>query len=88
MNRRKRRKAKVQSRGYLDPCLKAWGKGTISGAGLHHVFVEHDHWCAIHQGGACNCHPNVHTVRHQGSEVIEIDDDDDDDDAGRRHSKS
>jgi hypothetical protein len=26
---------------------------------LYHVAVLHDDWCAIFNGGGCNCHPTV-----------------------------
>jgi hypothetical protein len=35
--------------------------------------VFHDEWCAIHQGRACNCFPDV--VVRDGSDVITIDED-------------
>jgi hypothetical protein len=34
-------------------------EGKIAGSGLHHVNIAHDRWCAIDEGGLCNCNPDV-----------------------------
>ena len=33
-------------------------------AGLYHVDVFHDDWCAIWQGRKCNCDPHLVTQKH------------------------
>jgi len=29
--------------------------------GVHMVEVQHDHWCRIFKGKACNCNPDIKT---------------------------
>jgi hypothetical protein len=40
--------------------------------GVHLTTVEHDDWCAIYQGGDCNCVPNI-SVSHPSGDVTIID---------------
>jgi hypothetical protein len=61
MNRRERRRAAAIKRkqiGYGHRVLAAFANGSVSlkpGGGLYHAIIQHDSWCAIYQGGGCNC---------------------------------
>jgi len=39
-------------------------------------MIEHDRWCSIYKGGACNCVPNISLVpADDAGEVFVVDDD-------------
>ncbi len=54
--------------GYLDKILKLQRERPIlQTAGVHHIEVRHDSWCALLQGtGKCNCHPEVSYLATEG----------------------
>jgi hypothetical protein len=70
MNRRDRRRAATIGRriGYEHRLVAAAGN---LGPGVHHATVEHDGWCAIYQGGQCNCVPNITISGPDGVTVID-----------------
>jgi hypothetical protein len=77
VNRRDRRAAASRARrghrpGYTHRLLAGLGNGMPLKAGVHHVAIEHDHWCAIYRGGDCNCVPDI-SVSHPGDDVTVID---------------
>jgi hypothetical protein len=76
MNRRQRRAAEARNRkkgaGYLGRLLASQQAPT---PGVHHVFIEHEDWCLIFEGGSCGCTPNMrrHVEGKDEVEVIEVD---------------
>jgi hypothetical protein len=39
----------------------------VQQAGLHHIRVSHDDWCALLRGtGECNCNPDVEYTAIEG----------------------
>lgn len=41
---------------YVD---KVFALAMSKGVGFHDIDVFHDDWCAMLQGGICNCNPDV-----------------------------
>jgi hypothetical protein len=77
VNRHARRAAVARARckrGYLHRLLAAHRTGTLpAAAGVHHVVVEHDHWCAIYGGGHCSCVPDISVASPDSVTVIDAD---------------
>jgi len=76
MNRRDRRAAAARARrghrsGYTHRLLAGLGNGMPLKPGVHHVAIEHDHWCTIYQGGDCNCVPNISVSGPDGVIIID-----------------
>ena len=43
----------------VEKLLDLIRKGRVR-PGVHHILVEHDHWCALLHGvGPCNCDPDI-----------------------------
>jgi hypothetical protein len=47
--------------------LAARASGLMPSPGVHICNIEHDHWCAIYRGGACNCVPDISITSHGSS---------------------
>jgi hypothetical protein len=48
-----------QPQGNYVPAVVAAAE-TVNAPGVHHIFIEHDDWCAFLNGcGPCNCNPRV-----------------------------
>jgi hypothetical protein len=77
MNRHQRRRVAAHVRqgahtGYLHRLLAGFGASMPLKPGVHLTTIEHDGWCAIYQGGDCNCVPNI-SVSHPSGDVTVID---------------
>jgi hypothetical protein len=46
---------------YVSEMLAAAGRARVGE--VTHVMIYHDDWCAIFEGGLCNCNPDVEAVR-------------------------
>src|SRR5690242_7812286 len=72
LNRHERRRtaalAHGRRTGYLHRVTTALGNGAKPMPGVHLATIEHDHWCAIFEGGDCNCSPNI-SVSHPSGDV-------------------
>lgn len=42
---------------YMKKIMQMQADGTLTKDG--HITVSHDSWCAVHQGGYCNCEPDI-----------------------------
>ena len=53
---------------YLERVLVAVEAGQLpSEPGLHIIDVIHDEWCAVFEGGQCNCDPELRVCRLDNS---------------------
>ena len=44
---------------YFPKLIALWEQGKIPEGRLTDVEVAHDDWCGIHEGGDCDCDPDV-----------------------------
>jgi hypothetical protein len=75
MNRHDRRAAAEGARrhartGYLHRILAGFGAGRPLKPGVHLTTIAHDHWCAIYQGGDCNCVPDISVSGPDGDVTV------------------
>jgi hypothetical protein len=82
MNRRARRAAAARARrlhqgsqpGYAHRLLAAHRElyDQLRGK-VAHAVIQHDSWCAIYKGGACDCVPDISLRPCDGGDVIVVD---------------
>lgn len=83
MNRRARRAAAARARrasrrtGYLHRLLGPRAQGALANlrGKVVHGVIQHEPWCRIYQGGACNCVPDISLHPDGGGDVIIVDED-------------
>jgi hypothetical protein len=81
MNRRARRAAAARGRrhqgarpGYLHRITAAHAAlGDQLRDKVAHAVIQHDSWCAIYKGGACDCVPEISLHPVDGGDVIVVD---------------
>jgi hypothetical protein len=44
---------------YYAKLLQLFDEGKLSPGRLTEVFIYHDDWCGIYQGGYCDCDPEI-----------------------------
>ena len=47
---------------YFRKLIALWEQGKIPEGRLTDVEVAHDNWCGIHEGGCCDCDPDVRVI--------------------------
>jgi hypothetical protein len=79
MNRAARRAAAARARrlrarpGYVHRITAAHAElGDEFRSKLAHAVIEHDSWCGIYRGRACDCSPNI-SLHCDGGDVLVVD---------------
>jgi hypothetical protein len=80
MNRRARRAAAARARrtsgrsGYMHRLIAAHGAhDDVLRGKLTHAVIEHDSWCGIYRGRACDCVPDISLHPDGGGNAIVVD---------------
>lgn len=47
---------------YIPKLIAAFEAGAIPPGSVGEALILHDDWCAIYEGGRCDCNPEIHMI--------------------------